>query len=366
MFEHYYAVIMAGGEGSRLWPLSRQSRPKQMVSLGSERTLFQIAVDRLKAVIPAESILVVTVAEQAAKLQKQSPEIPAENYLLEPLPRGTASVVGLAALALQKRDPQAVMAIVTADHLIQNVEAFHRLLAEGFTLAQDGYLVTLGIRPTYAATGYGYVQRGAPVEGHDFLAYGVKRFKEKPDDETARRFLASGDHDWNSGMFVWRVDRIWEELRQWMPELSEKLDQIAANWETSQRSQTLESVWPTIQPQTIDYGIMEKAVRVAVLPAVDLGWNDVGSWESIFEVFSPGENGNIILDAEHIGLNTTNSLIVSDHQDGAERLIVTLGLEDMIVVDTPDAVLVCSREHAQKVRDIVRLLKQKEELKRFL
>lgn len=363
MFENYYAVIMAGGEGSRLWPLSRQARPKQMVRLGSDRSLFQIAVDRLSAIIPPERTFVVTVATQAEALQQQSPAIPKENYLLEPMPRGTASVVGLASVAVRCRDPKAVMATVTADHLIADEEYFHQLLVQGYSLAEDGYLVTLGIRPTYPATGYGYIQRGQAVTGYDFLAYQVKRFKEKPDEPTARQFMLAGDHDWNSGMFVWRVDRIMDEFQQHMPELSGKLDQIAQNWGTSAQPETLGSLWPTIKPQTIDYGIMEKAARVVVIPAMDLGWNDVGTWESLYEVFSPDASGNILLDVEHIGIDTTNSLIVSDHTG---RLIVTLGVEDLVVVDTQDAVLVCSRNHAQKVKEVVNLLKQKEDVKRYL
>lgn len=363
MFEHYYAVIMAGGEGSRLWPLSRQSRPKQMVQLGSDGTLFQVAVDRLKAIFPADHIYVVTVADQAEGLQKLCDDIPVQNYLLEPLPRGTASVVGLAALALRKQDPQAVMAILAADHLISNVDYYHQLLSEGYTLAQDGYLVTLGIRPTYPATGYGYIQRGPQINGHDFLAYQVEHFTEKPNNEKALEFVTRGDYDWNSGMFIWRLDRIWEELSMLMPELVEKLNVISAAWGTPAQADTLMTVWPSIRPQTIDYGIMEKADRVAVIPAVDLGWNDVGSWESMFEVFSPDANGNVILNAEHLGLGTAGSLVVSDRTN---RLIVTIDVNDLIVVDTNDAVLVCTRKNAQRVKEIVNVLKQKDEARRFL
>jgi mannose-1-phosphate guanylyltransferase len=356
MFEHYYAVIMAGGEGSRLWPLSRRSRPKQMVQLGSDRTLFQVAIDRLRAVFPPERIFVVTVAKQAMELRSQCPEIPERNFMLEPMPRGTASVVGMAAAMLKHVDPQGVMAMLAADHLIQNVTYFHLLLSEAYTLAEDGYLVTLGIRPAYPSTGYGYIQRGAQLGGYPFLAYQVKKFKEKPDEDTARSFLATGDHDWNSGMFVWRVERILEEVRQLMPDLSNKLEEIEPVWGTPALGETLQTLWPTIKPETVDYGIMEKAERVVVIPAGDLGWNDVGSWESMFEVFVPGENGNIIMDAEHLTLDTTNSLIVSDHTD---RLIATLGVSDLIIVDTQDAILVSSRKYAQKVREIVNLLKQK-------
>jgi mannose-1-phosphate guanylyltransferase len=362
MFEHYYAVIMAGGEGSRLWPLSRQARPKQMVQLGSGRTLFQMAIDRLKAMFPPERIFIVTVAKQAEDLQGQCPEIPVKNFMIEPMPRGTASVVGMAATMLNRVDPQGVMAVLAADHLIQNETYFHLLLSEAYNLAQDGYLVTLGIRPTYPSTGYGYIQRGAALKGYPFLAYQVKEFKEKPDEETAQRLIASGDHDWNSGMFVWRVDRILEEVRHFMPELTERLQQIDQTWGTPALRETLNKIWPGIKPETIDYGIMEKADRVVVIPAGDLGWNDVGSWESLFEVFTPVMDGNILMDAEHLGLDTTNSLVVSDHTD---RLIATLGVSDLIIVDTQDAVLVCSRKYAQKVKEIVNLLKQRND-KRYL
>jgi mannose-1-phosphate guanylyltransferase len=363
MVEHYYAVIMAGGEGSRLWPLSRQGRPKQMVQLGSDRTLFQIAVDRLEGIFTPDRIFVVTVADQAQGLQSQCPQIPRENYLLEPMPRGTASVAGLAAVALRSRDPQAVMAILAADHLIQNEDYFRQLLRQGYELAQDGYLTTLGIHPSFPATGYGYIQRGGPIEQHGFVAYEVKHFKEKPDQETARSFLATGDHDWNSGMFIWRLDRLWEELQRWMPDLVGKLEEIERDWGGSRRDETLQAIWPSIKPQTIDYGIMEHAARAAVIPAVDLGWNDVGSWESIFEVFEPDPEGNVILDAEHLGIDTTNSLVVSDRTG---RLVVTLDVHDVIVVETEDAVLVCSRKSAQKVKEVVAHLKKREEVRRFL
>lgn len=363
MVNDYFAVIMAGGEGSRLWPLSRHGRPKQMVRLGSERSLFQISIDRLKDIIPPERMLVVTVASQAEELMRQGAEIPPENFLIEPLPRGTASVVGLGALAVRARNPKGIMAVVTADQLIQNTDAFHRLFQDGYQLAQDGYMVTLGIRPTFPATGYGYIQRGEALPEYDFLAFRVQQFREKPNEDTARNFLLRGDHDWNAGMFIWRVERILEEFSRQMPELTEKLDFIARAWGTSEQNTAIQAVWPTIQAQTIDYGIMEKAKDVVVLPAVDLGWNDVGSWESLFDVLPADEHGNIILDATHIGIDTENSLIVSDTD---QRLLVTLGVKDLVIVDTQDAVLVCSRDASQKVRDVVRLLKQNEATRHYL
>jgi len=334
MSEHYYAVIMAGGGGTRLWPLSRKEQPKQMLQLIGERTMFQLAVDRLSGLFPAERILVVTVAEQAEGLQKLCPEIPAENYLLEPMPRGTASVVGLAAIELIRRDPEATMAILTADHFIEDIPLFQNLLLAAYDVAQRGNLVTLGIVPTYPSTGYGYVQRGQKLgKFRSAEAFHALRFKEKPDEEKAKQMIASGDHYWNSGMFIWRVDRILEEIRGLMPDLAGKLVEISEAWETNAGNDMLNSVWPTIQPQTIDYGIMEHAAQVAVLPAADLGWNDVGSWESLFDVLPADENGNIIVRAKHFGLDTESSLIFST---SSERAIVTVGLKDHIVVDTGD------------------------------
>jgi mannose-1-phosphate guanylyltransferase len=356
MIEHFYAVIMAGGGGTRLWPLSRQSRPKQMLRLNGKDTLFQMAVNRLEGLFPPDHIYVVTVAEQAVQLQEQSPQIPKENYLIEPMPRGTASVVGLAAVALRQRDPEAVMAILTADHFIENEDQFRHLLETAYDVAQRNYLVTIGIQPTFAATGYGYIQRGEYLpEYTNHEVYRVVRFKEKPNEELAQEFVERGDHDWNSGMFIWRIDRILEEIERWMPELMESLRKIDQVWNTSQRIDVIQSVWPKIKSQTIDYGIMERAEKVATLPAKGLGWNDVGSWDSLFEVLPTDENGNIILGAQHIGLNTSNSLVCAEEPD---RLIVTIGAKDLVIVDTGNAILICPRDEAQKVRELVNLLKQ--------
>ena len=356
MNDNYYAVIMAGGGGTRLWPLSRQARPKQMLRLGSERTLFQMAIDRLEGVFPAERILIVTVAEQASQLQAQCPQIPVENFLLEPMPRGTASVVGLAAVAIQQRNPDATMAVLTADHFIENVPYFRKLILAAYNLAQDGYLVTLGIKPTFASTGYGYVQRDEPVGTYGELqAYRVVKFKEKPDEETAKQFLQRGDHDWNSGMFVWRIDRIMQEIQKWMPELSANLTKIAGSWNKSEHFDVIQSVWPTLQSQTIDYGIMERADQVAVLPAQELGWNDVGSWDSLFDVLKLDDNGNINLGANHLGFDTKSTLVCAERPD---RLIVTIGVKDLIIVDTGDALLICPKDEAQNVRQLVNHLKK--------
>ncbi len=332
-----------------------------MLHLGSERTLFQIAIDRLQGLFPPERILVVTVAEQSEQLQNQAPQIPADNYLLEPMPRGTASVIGLAAVALSKRDPSAVMAVLTADHTIQDVGLFQELLRSAHAVAEKGLLVTLGIEPTHPSTGYGYIQRGKRLEAiGDQPVYQVERFKEKPDLAAAKQMLAHGDHDWNSGMFVWQTSRIMAEFLKQMPELAKTLAMIEDSWDTPRRSEVIQSLWPGIHPQTIDYGIMERAERVAVLPAAGLGWNDVGSWDALFEVLPGDENGNRIIEAETIGLNTHGSIILSDK---TQRLIATIGVNNLIIIDTGDVLLVCSRDDAQKVREVVQQLKNSDKIR---
>jgi mannose-1-phosphate guanylyltransferase len=354
--DHYYAVIMAGGGGTRLWPLSRKTRPKQMLKLVDERTLFQTAVERLGGVFSPDRIFVVTVSEQARELQNQCPSIPAENYLLEPMPRGTASVVGLAAVALKNRDPEAVMAVLTADHIIKDEAKFLRFLGSAYDAANDGYLVTLGISPTYPATGYGYIQQGEKIGTYDGLnVYRVLRFREKPSEKRARQMLESGDHAWNSGMFMWRVDRILEEFERQMPDLFAKLAEINMAWSQPQSQDVILRIWPQIQTETIDFGIMENARNVAVIPAENLGWSDVGSWDALFDVLPTDENGNIVMGGMHIPIDTRDSLIYMNQE---RRLIVTIGVEDLVVVDTGDVVLVCKKDQAQKVRQVVGQLKQ--------
>jgi mannose-1-phosphate guanylyltransferase len=355
--EHIYAVIMAGGGGTRLWPVSRKERPKQLLPLLGEQTLFQETVQRLSGLFPPEQILVVTIAEQVDEMRLQAPDIPEANYLVEPAPRGTASVVGLAAAVLHQRDPQAVMAVLPSDHFIRNRDLFHYLVRAAVDVAETGYLVTLGITPTYPSTAYGYIQQGEPVPGDfKYPTYTVSRFKEKPDDETAQTMLRNGRHSWNSGMFVWTTERILAELQRQMPALSATLDKISVSLNAPDFAATLESLWLDLQVETIDYGVMEKAEKVAVLPAGGLGWSDVGSWDSLFEVLLPDMNGNIGVNGHHLALETHNTLIYGT--PGVERLVVTIGIDDIVVVDTEDVLMICKSDQAQKVRDVVTHLKK--------
>jgi len=354
--EHTYAVIMAGGGGTRLWPISRKETPKQLLPLLGKETLFQSTVARLEKLFPPERILVVTVAEQAHEMQNQVESIPVKNYLIEPAPRGTASVVGLAAAVLQKRDPEAIMAIQTSDHYIRNRDLFHYLIRTAFEVAAKDYLVTLGITPTYPSTGYGYIQQGELLDGdYKYPVYTVKRFKEKPDEATAQQLLRSGDHSWNSGMFVWRTETILAEIQRQMPKLFKAVDKISSAWGTAEQDDVMQSYWFDLKSQTIDYGIMEKAGRVAVLPAGGLGWSDVGSWDSLFDVLLPDMNGNVSTSAQHLALDTHNTLVYSNNE---EHLVVTIGLDDMVIVDAGDVLMVCKIDQSQKVKDVVEHLKK--------
>jgi len=346
---------MAGGVGSRLWPRSRKQTPKQLLNLTSERTMFQEAVTRLTSFFEPEQIFVVTSGGCVPAMREQVPELPPENYIVEPSGHGTAPCIGLSALYLRRLDPEAVMAVLTADHFIARAEPFCQALVAAGHLARQGRLVTLGIKPSFPSTGYGYILRDeklTDLEGAE--AYRVKRFTEKPDLPTARKFLATERYYWNSGMFIWRVADIMAEFRWQMPRLYEQLIEIDEALDTPQGPKVLERVWQGVENQTIDYGIMEGARNVAVIP-VDIGWSDVGSWATLLDIL-PGDGDGNVVTGHHLGVDTKHTLVYSPH-----RLVATVGLEDMIVVDTGDALLVCPKDRAQDVKKIVEALKSRGE-----
>ncbi len=347
----YYAVIMAGGSGTRLWPLSRRGRSKQALKLVGERTMFQHAVDRLAPLFPPAQIYVVTREDQCALLSSQVPELPLSNFINEPVGRGTAPAIGLAAIQLRKRDPAAIMAVLTADHYITSTGEFRRVLQAAALVAVDGPLVTLGIKPASASTGFGYIEQGHSLGTvDDFPVFRVERFIEKPVPELAEKMLTSGRYSWNSGMFVWRVDRILEEFRTQMPDLYAQLALVEASLGGPDFPQVLRSVWDQVRAQTIDYGVMEHARRVVVIP-VDIGWTDVGSWASLAELLPADQDGNIFV-GPYKEIDTHNTLVF-----GGRRLVATIGVQDIVIVDSEDAVLVCARQREQEVREIVERLK---------
>ena len=347
--DNYYALIMAGGSGTRLWPLSRQNHPKQSLVLAGERTMFQLAVDRLRPLFPMGHILVVTRADYAEILGEQVPDLPGENFIIEPEGRGTAPAIGLGALHIAERDPNAVMAVVTADHFIAKGDDFTRALRAAYAAAGQDHLVTLGIQPSSPSTGFGYIQQGSRVAEESGLGvYRLSRFTEKPALEVAQKMLAEGGYSWNSGMFVWKVARIQEEFERQMPAFAAQMAEVRLHLADGY-AEALRRVWPNVGKQTIDYGVMEGALSAVVIP-VEIGWTDIGSWASMVEVLPPDADGNSIR-GEHLCIGTHNTLIV-----GGRRLIATIGLEDLVIVDTEDALLVCTKDREQEVREVVKRL----------
>ncbi len=351
--DHLYALIMAGGGGTRLWPLSRKGRPKQMLPLVEERTMFEIAVERLEPLLPPERILVVTGRDHVDQLRTTVPHLPPENLIIEPFGQDTGPAVGLGTAHIRQRDPEAVIAVLTADQHIAHKEKFRRVLAAGSELAQQGHIVTLGISPSFPSTGFGYIKRGEPLAMIDgFQAYHSAGFTEKPDAETAIHFMATGLYSWNSGMFIWRADQILGELQRQQPEMADILAQIEQAIGRDDYQDTLDRLWPQVKRISVDFAIMENAENVAVIP-IDIGWSDVGSWATLFEVLDSDLNGNVSRGKVqgHVKIDTRETLIVSD------RMVVTIGIADIVIVDTEDVLLVCHRDRSQDVREVVQQLK---------
>ncbi len=347
-----YALIMAGGAGTRLWPLSREHLPKPALRLYGVQSMFEIAVDRLLPLFSPEQILVVASADHNQVLHEQVPSIPEANFIVEPEGRGTASAIGLAAIHLEARDPEAVMAVLTADHIIGKPDVFRSVIRSALEFAREDYLVTLGIKPTWPSTSYGYIEQAELLgEKLGFKAYTAERFVEKPNAQNAQRMLNLGKYSWNSGMFIWKVDRIIGEFKWQMPDLYSRLMRIAGTIGSEHYGTALGELWPGIAKQTIDYGIMENAKRVIVLPA-DMDWLDVGTWNNLKTVLDSDDKGNS-KSGDVILWNSENSMVIGD-----KRLVAGIGLENMIIVDTPDALLVCDMARAGEVKDLVEHLKE--------
>jgi mannose-1-phosphate guanylyltransferase len=352
-----YGLIMAGGAGTRLWPLSRRNRPKQLLPLVKGRSLLQLSYERLRGLLSPEQIFVCTNAEYADAVFENLPELPRENLFPEPEGRDTANAVGLPAAVLHKKDPDAVIAVVTADHVIEPISRFQDALRLAFSVAKDhpNALVTFGIVPTFGHTGLGYIHRGDSLQAQKESGYRVLAFKEKPDKATADRYVESGRYYWNSGMFVWRADTVLRELSLHLPDAHRGLLQIADAWNTPNRQQVLRDIYPKLQRISIDYAVMEpashgKGKAQVMTVEMPVEWLDVGSWPALADTLQIDEKDNALDAKTAILIDADNNIIISHDP---EHLIATVGLSDMIIVHTPDVTMVCPKRDAQRVKELV-------------
>jgi mannose-1-phosphate guanylyltransferase len=354
MSSHHYGLILAGGRGTRFWPRSRKRSAKQVLNVVGRRTLIQAAVERLAPLIPPERIWVLTNGHLRDTVVSQLPEVPAAQILAEPAQRNTAPAIGLAAHILRSIDPDAVMGVFPADHVIGKPSGYRAAVRAALKGAEAGKLMVVGIQPRWAETGYGYVEfpRGTDPGGR--LPVPVIRFHEKPALAKARRYVAAGNFYWNSGMFFWRADVLLDELRRRLPRTATVLAALPP-FRDPDFAARLKRSFPLCENISIDYAVLEKAANVAGIPAAEFGWNDVGSWNAVYELMSHDARGNAV--APHVVCLDSHDNLV----DAGGKMVALLGVRNMIVVDTPDALLVVSRDRAHQVGDVVKAL---EKLKR--
>lgn len=344
----FYGLIMAGGTGTRLWPRSRRKLPKQFLPLMSERTMVQETMDRIASIIEPSRTMIVTGHEYVEHAVAQMEHVPLTNIIAEPSGKGTAPAIGLGAIEIAQREPAATMAVLSADHMIRKAHAFRQALKAAEEIAQQGYLVTLGIKPSEPHTGYGYIQRGRSLGvTQGFEAFEVERFVEKPDAPTAQQYVDAGNYSWNAGIFVWRVDVILGAIQAHLPDLYNQLRAIEAAGGPSLPDAFVD-VWNDVANITIDYGIMERASKVAIIP-VDIGWSDVGDWDTLTALSLDADDQPNVVHGQHVGVDTSGTLVYSD----GNRLVATIGLQDFIIVDTGDALMIAPRNRAQDVKKVV-------------
>jgi mannose-1-phosphate guanylyltransferase len=345
MHRDFYTVIPAGGAGTRLWPLSRASRPKFLLQLIDGNSLLQLTVDRVAPFSPPNRITTVSGRAHVAAIARQLPDLPEENLIVEPAMRGTGSAIALAAILISERDPQAVMGSFAADHNIHDVEAFHQALATAIESAEAGYLTTIGIEPDRPETGYGYIERSDTLALPG--AYLARRFVEKPDLATAEQFLETGRYLWNASMFVWRVDVFLREFERAQPELFAALSSIAASWDDSAAVDRVERAWLDLPVTTIDQGLMEFVDEFVVVPA-DMGWSDIGDWNGFSELIAADDDKNCLY-GRVVAQQATNCMVWSE----STRTVALVGVDNIAVIDLDDALLIVDRSCAQDVRSLV-------------
>ncbi|EDY16872.1 Mannose-1-phosphate guanylyltransferase (GDP) [Chthoniobacter flavus Ellin428] len=352
MAKPLYVLILAGGSGERFWPLSRKSRPKQLLSLFSQETLLEATLRRLDGLVPANQILILTNADQESSVRALCPSLPKENIIAEPAKRDTAAAIALGAGWIAQRMPDATMIVLPADHVIKDTASFQRTLRVAAAAAEEtGELVTIGIKPTWACPGFGYIEQGAPLQLADGPAgppvFEVVRFREKPNAELAESFLAQGHFRWNAGMFIWTIRSILSAFQRHAPELGEFISRLHAGEDFAA---ALRNHFPQLPKISIDYAIMEKATRVLVVEAA-FDWDDVGGWAAVAKYLKcddAGNHGNC--DVKMI--DATNNIVFTSEP----RTVALLGVSDLIVVQTPDAILVCNRHEAEKIKQLVAMV----------
>jgi mannose-1-phosphate guanylyltransferase len=350
-----HGMIMAGGGGTRFWPRSRAERPKQFLSLAGAQSLLQQAMERLESLLPASNVWVVTGERYRDETMRQLPHLAAAHLVGEPCGRDTAPCVGLGAALIAQEDPEAVIIVTPADHVIEPVQEFRRAAQVAAQMAAENphALITFGIVPTFPSTGYGYIQRGAALTTRQGIGVSrVQRFREKPDAETAERFVASGEYFWNSGIFVWRAAAVLGELRRQRPELHDGICRIADAWGTPRQEEVLRSHFGTLTKVSIDLAVMEHAGEVLVVQA-PYRWDDVGSWLALERMNAQDADNNTVL-ANHAGLQTQRCIIVGDRSE----IIGTVGVEDLIIIRDGNATLVANRRDEAGIKQLVDLLKR--------
>jgi len=346
------ALIMAGGEGTRFWPLSRKDNPKQFLKLNDDqKTMLQETVERIKELVPIEQVFIATNEAYQEAIKKQLGGIPAENIIVEPMKRNTAACIGLSSVVIENKYPGSTMIVLPADHLIKDENKFVDILSKAVMTASTGKnLVTLGIKPTHPETGYGYIHYGDHLHTIDGdQVFEVQNFTEKPDLDTAKDFLEDGNYLWNSGMFIWQLDSILYNLEKYLPEMYESLSKIKKALGTDLEKKVIENEFEKMESVSIDYGIMEKAEDIFVIPG-SFGWDDLGSWPALERVKKVDDDGNVVV-GKHYGIDTTNSIIHSPN-----KVVTTIGLDDVVIVDTEDAILICDKKRAQEVKEIRNIL----------
>ena len=359
-----HAIVMAGGSGTRFWPASRAALPKQLLPLAGTTTLLEDTVARLDGLVPPDRLMIVTSARLLPAVRQQLPAVPEVGLVGEPCKRDTAPCIGLAALLVARHDPEAIMAVMPSDHCIAPAAAFRAAIrqAEALVLDSPGRLVTFGIRPTYPAEGFGYIQEGDAIpsppirdggEQASAPVHRVARFKEKPPASVAREYLAAGNYLWNAGIFVWRASTIIEALRRQQPESLAHLERIAAAWDGPDRERVFAAEFAAIKGISIDYAVLEHAGDVAVIEA-PFTWDDLGGWSAVARQRGGDPDGNTVI-GKHLGIETVRTIVRS----GEDHLVVTMGLADMLVVHTPDATLVAARSHEEAVRRVVAELEKR-------